>query len=117
MLFLGSLVFYAWGEPVYIGLMLFSTFLDYGNGRLLGYAKCTGRMHLAKGVLLESVVVNLSLLCLFKYAGVFLLPVGISFYTFQTMSYTIDVYRGETPVQTDFIAFGAYVSMFPQLIA
>ncbi len=116
-LFLGSLVFYAWGEPVYIGLMLFSTFLDYGNGRLLGYAKCTGRMHLAKGVLLESVVVNLSLLCLFKYAGVFLLPVGISFYTFQTMSYTIDVYRGETPVQTDFIAFGAYVSMFPQLIA
>ncbi|MDE7058460.1 MAG: MBOAT family protein, partial [Lachnospiraceae bacterium] len=116
-LFLGSLVFYAWGEPVYIGLMLFSTFLDYGNGRLLGYAKRTGRMHLAKGVLLESVVVNLSLLCLFKYAGVFLLPVGISFYTFQTMSYTIDVYRGETPVQTDFIAFGAYVSMFPQLIA
>ena len=78
-LFLGSLVFYAWGEPVYIGLMLFSTFLDYGNGRLLGYAKRTGRMHLAKGVLLESVVVNLSLLCLFKYAGVFLLPVGISF--------------------------------------
>ncbi len=116
-LFLGSLIFYAWGEPVYIGLMLFSTFLDYGNGRLLGYAKRMNRALLAKGVLLESVVVNLSLLCLFKYFGVFSLPVGISFYTFQTMSYTIDVYRGETPVQKDLIAFGAYVSMFPQLIA
>lgn len=116
-LFLGSLIFYAWGEPVYIGLMLFSTFLDYGNGRLLGYAKRRNRALLAKGVLLESVVVNLSLLCLFKYFGVFSLPVGISFYTFQTMSYTIDVYRGETPVQKDLIAFGAYVSMFPQLIA
>ena len=116
-LFLGSLVFYAWGEPVYIGLMLFSTILDYGNGRLLEYAKSTGQYLLAKGVLLESVVVNLSLLGLFKYSGLFPLPVGISFYTFQTMSYTIDVYRGEVPAQRDLIAFGAYVSMFPQLIA
>ena len=70
-LFLGSLVFYAWGEPVYIGLMLFSTILDYGNGRLLEYAKSTGQYLLAKGVLLESVVVNLSLLGLFKYSGLF----------------------------------------------
>lgn len=116
-LFFGSLVFYAWGEPVYIGLMLFSTFLDYGNGRLLAYAKHTDRCKLAKGVLLESIVVNLSLLGLFKYSGVFPLPVGISFYTFQTMSYTIDVYRGEVPAKKDLIAFGAYVSMFPQLIA
>lgn len=116
-LFLGSLVFYAWGEPIYIGLMLFSTFLDYGNGRLLEYAKDTHRDQLAKGILLESIVVNLSLLGVFKYVGAFPLPVGISFYTFQTMSYTIDVYRGEAPVQKNLIAFGAYVSMFPQLIA
>lgn len=116
-LFLGSLIFYAWGEPVYIGLMLFSTFLDYGNGRALEHAGKTGSHRMARAVLTESVLVNLSLLALFKYSGVLPLPVGISFYTFQTMSYTIDVYRGEVPAQKDLIAFGAYVSMFPQLIA
>ena len=116
-LFLGSLIFYAWGEPVYIGIMLFSTFLDYGNGRLLEYAFCNGKTYMARAVLTESVLVNLSLLGIFKYAGIFPLPIGISFYTFQTMSYTIDVYRREAPVQKDLIAFGAYVAMFPQLIA
>ena len=116
-LFLGSLIFYAWGEPVYIGLMLFSTVLDYGNGRILEYAKDNGDQRLARAVLTESVLVNLSLLGVFKYTGFLPLPIGISFYTFQTMSYTIDVYRGEAPVQKDIIAFGAYVAMFPQLIA
>ena len=116
-LFLASLVFYAWGEPVYISLMLFSTFLDYGNGRVLEYARENGRPGLSRAVLLESVLVNLSLLGVFKYSGVLPLPVGISFYTFQTMSYTIDVYRGEVPAQKSLTAFGAYVSMFPQLIA
>ena len=116
-LFLGSLIFYAWGEPVYIGIMLFSTFLDYGNGRLLEYAFCNGKTYMARAVLTESVLVNLSLLGIFKYAGIFPLPIGISFYTFQTMSYTIDVYRREAPVQKDLISFGAYVAMFPQLIA
>ncbi len=116
-LFLGSLIFYAWGEPVHIGIMLFSTFLDYGNGRLLEYAFCNGKTYMARAVLTESVLVNLSLLGIFKYAGIFPLPIGISFYTFQTMSYTIDVYRREAPVQKDLIAFGAYVAMFPQLIA
>lgn len=116
-LFLGSLVFYAWGEPVYIVLMLFSALLDYGNGRVLEYAKGNGQNLLARGILLESVFVNLSLLGIFKYSGVLPLPVGISFYTFQTMSYTIDVYRGEVSAQKDLITFGAYVSMFPQLIA
>ena len=116
-LFLASLVFYAWGEPVYILLMLFSTVLDYGNGRALLRAGRAGRTGLAKVVLLESVCVNLSLLAFFKYTGVLPLPIGISFYTFQTMSYTIDVYRGEAPVQKSLTAFGAYVAMFPQLIA
>ena len=116
-LFVGSLIFYAWGEPVYIGLMLFSTVLDYGNGRILEYARDKGNHGLARAVLIESVLVNLSLLGVFKYTGFLPLPIGISFYTFQTMSYTIDVYRGEAPVQKDIIAFGAYVSMFPQLIA
>jgi len=116
-LFLGSLIFYAWGEPVYIGIMLFSTFLDYGNGRLLEYAFCNGKTYMARAVLTESVLVNLSLLGIFKYAGILTLPIGISFYTFQTMSYTIDVYRREVPAQKNLITFGAYVAMFPQLIA
>lgn len=116
-LFLGSLIFYAWGEPVYIGLMLFSSILDYGNGRLMEKFRKSGRMDLAKAVLTESVFVNLSLLGIFKYSGVLPLPIGISFYTFQTMSYTIDVYRGEVEAQKSLTAFGAYVSMFPQLIA
>ena len=116
-LFLGSLIFYAWGEPVYIGLMLFSSILDYSNGRLLEGFRQSGRMDLARAVLIESVLVNLSLLGVFKYSGALPLPIGISFYTFQTMSYTIDVYRGEVEAQKSLTVFGAYVSMFPQLIA
>ncbi len=116
-LFAGSLVFYAWGEPVYLMLMLFSAFFDYGNGLMLEYAKQHRKTGLAGVVLTGSILVNLSLLAIFKYSGVLPLPVGISFYTFQTMSYTIDVYRGEVPAQRNLWAFGAYVSMFPQLIA
>ncbi|MDE7319718.1 MAG: MBOAT family protein [Lachnospiraceae bacterium] len=116
-LFAGSLVFYVWGEPVYLMLMLFSAFFDYGNGLMLEYAKTHGKTGLARVVLTGSILVNLSLLAIFKYSGVLPLPVGISFYTFQTMSYTIDVYRGEAPAQRNLWAFGAYVSMFPQLIA
>jgi len=116
-LFAGSLIFYAWGEPIYIVLMLFSSVLDYGNGRVIEQAFENGSRWLARAALIESVLVNLSLLAIFKYSGVLPLPVGISFYTFQTMSYTIDVYLGEVPAQKNFITFGAYVSMFPQLIA
>lgn len=116
-LFLGSLFFYGWGEPVYIGLMLFSAVLDYGNGLMIARARAKNSGRLAGMVLAESVLVNLSLLGVFKYGEVFSLPIGISFYTFQTMSYTIDVYRGETEAQRDFVAFGAYIAMFPQLIA
>lgn len=131
-LFLGSLVFYAWGEPVYVVLILFSTLVDYCTGRMAGYLLPDKKRAVIAMVI--SAVVNLTLLGLFKYGDFFLqnlhrftgvevphlglaLPIGISFYTFQTMSYTIDVYRGEAPVQKNFITFGAYVSLFPQLIA
>ena len=130
-LFVFSLLFYAWGEPIYVGLMIFSTVLDYCCGLAVEKHRGTPK---AKIGLLVSVIVNLSLLCLFKYAdfligtvnGIFgcsipllnlPLPIGISFYTFQTMSYTIDVYRGDAKVQKNIISFGAYVSLFPQLIA
>lgn len=130
-LFLGSLVFYAWGEPVYVLLMLFSTLVDYVNGRMI--ERFRGRRE-AKRFLTASVIINLFVLCFFKYADFLVetfnavtgaavpllnlpLPIGISFYTFQTMSYTIDVYRGEAKVQKSLLDFGVFVTMFPQLIA
>lgn len=130
-LFLGSLFFYAWGEPVYVLLMLFSTIVDYTHGRML--ERLSGK-RAAKCVLLSSVLINLLVLGFFKYADFLIqtvnlffdtkfpllnlpLPIGISFYTFQTMSYTIDVYRGEAQVQKNLLDFGVYVTMFPQLIA
>lgn len=133
-LFLASLFFYAWGEPVYVVLILFSTLVDYFAGRVVAYCKENGKNRGAAVAVLFSVVVNISLLGFFKYADFFLqtvhrmtgltvaklnlaLPIGISFYTFQTMSYTIDVYRGDARVQKNLITFGAYVSLFPQLIA
>ncbi len=117
-LFLASLVFYAWGEPVYIVLMLFSTVVDYINGGLAGYFINRNKKNAAKFFVFLSVFINLSLLGVFKYAGMGLaLPIGISFYTFQTMSYTIDIYRGEAKPEKNIINFGAYVAMFPQLIA
>ncbi len=140
-LFLASLVFYAWGEPVYVVLILFSTLVDYCAGRAVAHFKkgaAGNRAHPdskgAVAAVLFSVVINLFLLGFFKYGNFFLqifhrltgiavpeldlaLPIGISFYTFQTMSYTLDVYRGDAEVQKNFIAFGAYVSLFPQLIA
>ena len=132
LLFLASLIFYAWGEPVYIVLMLFSSVVDYSHGLLM--EKFDGRPGVRRALLISSVVINLSLLGFFKYAGLVVstlnaalslsipvpsvaLPVGISFYTFQTMSYSIDVYRRNCPAQRDPIAFGCYVTMFPQLIA
>lgn len=114
-LFLGSLVFYAWGEPVYVVLMLFSTLSDYIHGLLI--ARYRGK-RAATCLLVSSIVINLGLLGFFKYSGLGLpLPIGISFYTFQTMSYTIDVYRGEVKAQRNLLDFGVFVTMFPQLIA
>ncbi len=133
-LFLFSLLFYAWGEPVYIVLMMISILVSYTGGIVVDRMKCAGRPGAAKTALIVSSVISLSLLGFFKYADFAIstvnsitgaglellqiaLPIGISFYTFQTMSYTIDVYRGEAAVQKNLISFGAYVVMFPQLIA
>lgn len=130
-LFLGSLLFYAWGEPVYVLLMLFSTVSDYLHGR--GIEAFRGKPK-ARLLLLSSLFINLLVLGFFKYADFLIqavnqvtgagipllelpLPIGISFYTFQTMSYTIDVYRGEAKVQKNILDFGVFVTMFPQLIA
>ncbi len=130
-LFFMSLVFYAWGEPVYVVLLLFSTVLDYTCGKLGD--KYRGKPA-AKAALIVSVCVNLGLLSIFKYSGLVVeminriagtaiavpelaLPIGISFYTFQTMSYTIDIYRGEAKPQKNMLDFGTYVTLFPQLVA
>ena len=129
-----SLLFYGWGEPKYILIMLFSTVFDYCNGLAIGHFRSKGRAGGAKAVLVISVVGNLAILGFFKYTDFaisnlngllgtaipalgLLLPIGISFYTFQTMSYTIDVYRGLVPPQRNIVDFGAYVTLFPQLIA
>ena len=131
-LFLASLMFYAWGEPIYVSIMIFSTVLDYTCGCIID----SFREHklIPKLGLALSLIGNLGMLGFFKYADFFIgnanallgthwdllriaLPIGISFYTFQTMSYTIDLYKGKIQVQKNLIAFGAYVAMFPQLIA
>ena len=132
-LFLVSLFFYGWGEPVYVLLMVATIALNYVSGAVIHRRKTQGRS--AKVALAVGVVLNIAILGYFKYAtflmeslqsllpGVALpipqvsLPIGISFYVFQSMSYIIDVYRDDAPVQKDPIAFGTYVTLFPQLIA
>lgn len=133
-LFLFSLLFYAWGEPKYVFLMLLSITMDFFLGRLIEKRKMEGNLTSAKRFLLISVTVNLGILAFFKYADFLIgtingvtglaipmlnipLPIGISFFTFQTMSYTIDVYKGATKAQKSWVNYGTYVSMFPQLIA
>ncbi|MDD2958195.1 MAG: MBOAT family protein [Lachnospiraceae bacterium] len=133
-LFLVSLVFYAWGEPVYVLLMMVSILVSYLGGRAVSYFRENGEDKKAKWSLFLSVGIGLALLGVFKYADFVLntvneltgagigllglaLPIGISFYTFQTISYIIDVYRGTARVQKNIISYGAYVTMFPQLIA
>ncbi len=130
-LLLSSLVFYGWGEPKYVFLMIFTIGLFYGCGLAIGTSR---RNSWKKFWLTVSVVIGVALLGVFKYADFFLssfqaatglsvpllrlaLPVGISFYTFQCLSYTIDVYRGNAAPQKNPIHFGAYVALFPQLIA
>ena len=131
-LLLTSLVFYGWGEPVYLGIMVLSILIDYTHGLLV--ERYRSRDKLARWFVAESVILNLGLLGFFKYWDFFAenlsrlpgltlpalglpQPIGISFFTFQTMSYTIDVYRRDAPAQRDIVAFGAYVTMFPQLVA
>ena len=130
-LLLFSLVFYGWGEPVYLFLMIGTIFMFWFCGLAMGKAK---RQGIKRFWLVLSVVISLGLLAVFKYADFFIenvnaltglsvsllkiaLPVGISFYTFQALSYVIDVYRGNVEVQKNPIYFGAYVALFPQLIA
>ena len=135
-LFLLSLVFYGWGKPIYIPVMLFSVTVSYLCGFPIGKYRDRDR-HRARVWLVVSLVLNLSVLVFFKYTNFIIenlrlipplvgilhplewleLPIGISFYTFQIMSYSIDLYRGENETQRSYIAFGTYVALFPQLIA
>ncbi len=126
-----SLIFYAFGEPVCVFLMIGLVLFDYIMGRLIDGAESGA----AKKVwLVVAVIANIGVLCFYKYLGFFVttlndlfrlslpvvkvsMPIGISFFTFQTMTYVIDVYRGDTPVQKSFSKLLLYVSLFPQLIA
>ncbi|MCI9605325.1 MAG: MBOAT family protein [Oscillospiraceae bacterium] len=135
-----NLIFYGWGEPVYIVIMFASIAIDYTHGLLVDKCKQKGSDKGARMAVASSVIFNLALLFFFKYwnfiAGSlgflpvidslplpggnsipFTLPIGISFYTFQTMSYTIDVYRGDAKAQKSILNFGTFVTLFPQLIA
>lgn len=130
LLIIASLLFYAYGEPVYVLLMLLSIFMNYFLGRMLGIRSETGR----KLVVAAAVVTNLGLLFIFKYTDMVLktvnqishselpmanmaLPIGISFFTFQALSYVIDVYRGEAHAEKNVLHVMLYITFFPQLIA
>ena len=130
-LLIASLFFYAWGEPRLVALMVLSILIHYGWGLAIGASR-TPKMR--KLFLICSIVTGLGMLGYYKYADFLLenvnavlgtaiplpkiaLPIGISFYTFQILSYTIDVYRGRAQAQKNLIDFGCYVSLFPQLIA
>lgn len=127
-----SLIFYAWGEPKYVFLMIFSILVNYVFGLLMD--KHRENKKRLKLMLVISIIIDLGLLSVFKYTDFIItninsvfgagfdllniaLPIGISFYTFQAMSYTIDVYRDNVRVQRNLIDFGMYITMFPQLIA
>ncbi len=134
LLFVMSLIFYAWGEPIYVILMILSTFADYSFALYADHWNQKGDRRRAKRAVYATVIFNLGMLGFFKYTDFVIgtmnsllgmnlpllnlpLPIGISFYSFQTMSYTIDVYRGEAKPQTNPLDLGAYVALFPQLIA
>ena len=133
-LLLTSLLFYAWGEPVYIRLMAASILFNYLCGLGVAALQKREKKRLAKGLLILCIAGNIGALGLFKYADLLIgtvnniagskiallelaLPIGISFYTFQALSYVIDVYRGTVAAQKNPITFGTYIAMFPQLIA
>lgn len=131
-LFIVNLIFYGWGEPKLVMLMVFNIFFNYIGGWLVDKYRADAKKK--KLFLILTCVLDIGILAVFKYTGMitetlnmlpFLnipelqisLPIGISFYTFQTMSYVIDVYRDDAPVSKNFINFGTYVALFPQLIA
>lgn len=126
-----SLYFYSWGEPIWVVLLIISSVIDYINGLIID--KFRGKPQ-AKAALIWSLTANLGILFFFKYRGFFIenlnalcglslavpkfeIPIGISFYTFQTISYTIDCYWGKVKTQRNFFRFLMYVSLFPQLVA
>lgn len=127
-----GLIFYAWGEPVYVVIMIFSTLVDYTAGRIMDKFDDNKRARLI--CLIISVIINLGLLGVFKYSSFVIgslnsmfslsipdpqlpLPIGISFFTFQSMSYTMDLYMRHVKVQKNVISFTSYVSLFPQIVA
>lgn len=130
-----SLVFYAWGEPVWVLMLVAYAYINYKAGIVIGkFRRREGGMHTARITMIVSVILDIGVLGIFKYSGFFVenlnallhismpvpqirLPIGISFYTFQTLSYTIDCWRGRVRVQRSFRSFLLYVSMFPQLVA
>ena len=131
-LLLVSLIFYGWGEPIYVFLMIFTIAVDYAFGLIVGKNRDNKK---GKAALITAIVINLGILAFFKYCDFFIvnlakipalssleplrieMPIGISFYTFQALSYVIDVYRHDADAQKNPIAFGTYVTLFPQLIA
>lgn len=129
-LLLFSLIFYAYEEPIYIFIMLFSCIIDYFNALIIDKYRKTYK---AKLSLIFSIIINLSLLCFFKYSNFLIsifndisnkdislniiFPVGISFYTFQTISYSIDVYKNKVPVQKNIISLATFITLFMQLVA
>ena len=128
-----NLVFYGWGEPVYILLMLFTIVLDYFAGIIVYRCKARGNDKGARWAVGISLGLNLAILFFFKYwvlmattlqgFGIMVptfeltLPIGISFYTFQTMTYPVDIYRGDAELPKNLVSFGTFVTLFPQLIA
>ncbi len=134
LLFFSLFFFYAWDRPVYAFIMVGSIMLNYLGAMIIKAFQNKEKPKSAKWSLILVVALNIGLLAFFKYTDLFIsnanslfglnlklldiaLPIGISFYTFQTMSYTIDVYRGDCGLQKNLIDFAAYVTMFPQLIA
>jgi alginate O-acetyltransferase complex protein AlgI len=134
-LLLVSLVFYGFGEPVYVFLMIFSITFDYFYGYGVAKYKLLGNDKIARRFVAASMITNILVLGFFKYADFIIenislipalshleplnlaLPIGISFYTFQTMSYTIDIYKGDAKLQKNIVSFGAFITLFPQLVA
>ena len=131
-LLIASLVFYAWGEPIYVLLMIFSILINFRLGILID--KYEANISMKKNILIIGIISNLIFLFMFKYENFFVeninstfnlaidslnlgLPIGISFFTFQALSYLIDVYRKTVPVQKNLVYLGLYIAFFPQLVA
>ncbi len=129
-----SLLFYSWGEPTWVFVMILTAIVDFTNAKIIKIIDDLELTEIRKVPLIASIVINIGILVIFKYSGFISsqiagltgftlpswqkeMPIGISFYTFQSLSYIIDVYRGETKIQDNFLYYLMYVSLFPQLVA